>query len=92
MDPVNDVLNHLNGQITANQLVATLAIVVAARNDNVAKKLADSIDSLSKQLDSDNHEEFNRGFSESIERMRDLIANSEIEGGQINMDIGNFKT
>ena len=39
MDTVSDdVLNRLNSQITANQMVATLAIVIAARNDNVAKK------------------------------------------------------
>ena len=38
MDTVNDdVLNRLNGQITANQMVATLAFVIAARNDTVAK-------------------------------------------------------
>ena len=60
MDTANDdVLNRLNSQIAANQMVATLAIVIAARNDNVAKKLADSFDNMSNQLASDNHVEFN---------------------------------
>ena len=92
MDQVDDVLNRLNGKITASHMVASLAIVVAARNDNVANKLADSIDKLSNLLASDNHEEFNRGFQEGIDNMRKIIANSEFKDGKMNVDIGDFKT
>ena len=91
MTPVNDVLNNLNGQIAATQMVATLAIAFAAGNDGVAKNLATSIGKLSDRLDSKNHAEFNRGFQESIAKMQNIIANSTFDGGKVNMDFENFK-
>lgn len=87
MARINDILNHLNGQIAASQMVATLAICTAARNEAVSKNLADSIGKLSSTLDPSNHDEFNRGFKESISRMQQIVSNSSFEDGTANIDI-----
>ncbi len=91
MNSVDDVLNHLNGQIAANQMIVTLAVTLAARNDKVAKNLADSIGNLSNQLDDNNHKQFNLGFQESIAKIKNIIAHSQFADGNVNLDIEDFK-
>lgn len=84
---INDTLNRMNGQIAAAHMVATLAISFAAGNQTVARNLAQSIANLSNNLDPNNHEEFNRGFKESITKIENIIANSTFEGGAVRLDI-----
>lgn len=91
MDDMNKILNRLNGQIAASHLVATLAISVAAGNRDVARNLASSIGKLSAQLDPGNHEEFNRGFTESITKMKNVIADSTFEDGKAHLDVKGYK-
>ena len=88
---IDDNLNRLSGEITAAHLVATLAISVAARNQDVARNLASSIEKLSDKLDPSNHPKFNQGFADSITKMKTIITNTTFEDGKVHLDIENYK-